>query len=357
MNKLVVRAPSNIAIVKYMGKKDYDLNLPANGSLSLTLDQLCTVAEFSFQPLSGTREFSLLWKTHREKDFHPTPKEFQRLEKHLKRISDQYPACFEEFGLQLKGKSGQIELSSQNTFPSNAGMASSASSFAALTVGLSALLSADPAKFISLFRSSTRFQEKLSFLSRQGSGSSCRSFCGPWALWEDEFAKPVQSQLEALSCFVVVVSRNQKKRSSSEAHRQVLESPLWQGRPERATDRLMQLQEALKIGDLQRVSQIAWKELWEMHSLFHTSSESFSYFEPGTLQVLQWVSSLNEFKKGEVIVTMDAGPNVHLLVPQTKSSEWKNRLADELNFSFIEDQQGQGVQIEDSSYREMGISG
>ena len=125
--------------------------------------------------------------------------------------------------------------------------------------------------------------------------------------------------MPALSDIVLIIGRSAKSVSSSEAHALVRTSPLWEGRTERVAARLGALESAFSEGDLIEVSRIAWAETWEMHSLFHTSAEPFTYWEPGSVRALQWLRpwiAHGGANHDEVppIVTMDAGANVHVLV-------------------------------------------
>jgi diphosphomevalonate decarboxylase len=81
-----------------------------------------------------------------------------------------------------------------------------------------------------------------------------------------------------------------------------------------------------------------------MHSLFHTCSEPFSYFEPGTIEAIQWLAPLMQTDEPP-IVTLDAGPNVHILVPTEKAEQWRRSLKDRFyQFTVLEDRQGRGAQ-------------
>lgn len=98
-------------------------------------------------------------------------------------------------------------------------------------------------------------------------------------------------------------------------------------------------------GDFAGVSRAAWAEMWEMHSLFHTSAPPFSYWLPGSVSVLNTLRPWIEAGEN-LMVTMDAGPNVHVLVPTAEASSWRARLAQALpGMELLEDQQGQGASL------------
>jgi diphosphomevalonate decarboxylase len=162
-------------------------------------------------------------------------------------------------------------------------------------------------------------------------------------LWDHAYAQSVSSSLVELTDLVMLVSSAAKDVSSSQAHQRVLSSPLWENRVERATCRVRQLQSALAQGHLSEVAQLAWSEMWEMHSLFHTSAEPFTYFEPQTLAILKWVSPFLK-DPHPPIVTLDAGPNVHLLVETSRASEWRKRIQHQFpDLTVLQDHQGHGA--------------
>lgn len=287
MKSWSAQAPSNIALIKYMGKTESG-NRPLNPSLSYTLSHLTSMVNLEeakttqWRPLSG---FSGSFSDTSQK----------RFINHFLFLQDHWSIP------------GEYIIASGNNFPSDCGLASSASSFAALTLAAAQLAKERGQRNLD-FES-----HSLSALSRKGSGSSCRSLFSPWALWDEEAASPMELPYAQLLHHVVVVSKEKKKVSSSEAHRQILTSPLNAGRGERATMRLESLLKAFKAEDWRAAYEICWAEFWDMHVLFETSQPHFGYMSEGSLRVLRWCEKVwNEIGDGP-IVTMDAGPNVHLL--------------------------------------------
>jgi len=353
-------APANIALVKYMGKSDPGTNLPANGSLSLTLDSLCTVAEAVARVPSGARaEGALTWVPElprlagapgADDDRFGVPDlgeaEAARIGAHLRRLEAAAPEALRPFGISIR-RGLELELRSANSFPHGAGIASSASSYAAITLAcLGAMAEGGVASMAPLLAREDRFRRTLSSLSRTGSGSSCRSFFGPWAIWSGSAAARIDSSLPELRDLVVVVDGGRKAVSSGEAHRRVASSALWAGRPGRAEVRLARLVAALSSGDLAEVARLSWAEAFEMHSLFHTSEPPFTYWEPGTLAVLRWLEpQVREGASGAPpIVTLDAGPNVHVLVPAPEAAGWESRLRKAFpGTRVLCDRQGEGA--------------
>jgi diphosphomevalonate decarboxylase len=215
-----------------------------------------------------------------------------------------------------------------------------------LTLASAALFAEDQEALKRWLASSPELRADLAALSREGSGSSCRSLDGPYVAWEGERARALPlTSMPRLSHFVLIVSTEPKTVSSSEAHTRVKTSPLWSGRPGRANDRLTVIESALRGGDLRRVATESWLEAWEMHSLFHTSNPSFSYWEPGTLQALQFLAPFVS-SENPPIVTLDAGPNVHLLVRADEQAAWRTRLTEAFpEFRLLEDAPGLGGKV------------
>ncbi|MEZ0392640.1 MAG: diphosphomevalonate/mevalonate 3,5-bisphosphate decarboxylase family protein [Pseudobdellovibrionaceae bacterium] len=293
-------APSNIALIKYMGKLEGQGNQPTNSSLSWTLESLRSFVKITlqsdwqadqWQPLQGE---GLL-------DLPLSEKSVSRFLQHFENLKTQ-------FGIQ-----GFFLIQSANNFPSDCGLASSASSFAALTLAATELF----AKMGSAKAVELSVMDKAD-LSRQGSGSSCRSFFGPWALWFRNGVRPLEFPMQSLHHQVVVVESEAKLVSSSEAHRRVTSSPRFAGRPERAEERLANLIQALRSEDenlesWRRAFEICWDEFQDMHELFETSQPAFSYRTEQSRNVLSVLQDLWQEQADGPIVTMDAGANIHLL--------------------------------------------
>ncbi len=305
-------APSNIALIKYMGKTDHSQNAPTNGSYSMTLEGFRSTVEVTeIAEATDLSEAKDKWE--------PLPTNYPL----PGGVGDRFLSFFHRLkeGAGLTDKAFLIR--SGNNFPSDCGLASSASSFAALTKTAEAC-------FSELTGNAPRTTEELANISRTGSGSSCRSFFGPWCSWEGEKITAMESAMPALTDFVMVCGSGHKAVSSSEAHRRVATSPLMQSRLDRIPKRMEDSKAAIKSGDYESVRKIAWDDMWEMHSLFHTSTPPFFYFSPETIAVLEFVE--RTWKKGEImpIATIDAGPNVHLLVPTSQAADFRSILSQEL---------------------------
>ena len=301
--KWEAEAPSNLALIKYAGKKDQS-NLPLNSSLSYTLEHLVTKVRItSISPAKGSAKeeegVGDRWRALKEKDFLPLT--LSPLA--VKRFLDFFGWLKKVFRV-----SGVYLVESANNFPASAGCASSASSFCALTKAtykMALSVSADPESAQSFTAS------HLSALSRHGSGSSCRSFFRPWALWEGEGARAVDLPFSFLRHQLVCVGTEQKKVSSSKAHTQIVKSPAFKGRALRAKDRLRALLLALNTQDWKACFKITWDEFQDLHSLYE--SAGIVYRTKESRSALSAVKAFWDKEGDGPLVTMDAGSAVHLL--------------------------------------------
>lgn len=291
---VIATAPSNIALIKYMGKTDTKENKPTNSSLSWTMYHLNTTVRLT--PVEG--ESQDRWQAMDLEGSAKTEVENKGVERYLRHLK----FLKDRFSVQQN-----YLVESANNFPADCGLASSASSFAALTMAAFEAFSEtqNSAKDLDVFARAD--------LSRLGSGSSIRSFVGPWALWTSEGVKPLEFPMANLSHQVLVISNAKKEVSSSEAHKRVVHSPYFVGRVERAERRLSQLIQSLKSNHWKQCYQIVSDEFYDMHQLFETCAQPFTYFNEGTKASLKKLESIWASQGDGPLVTMDAGPNIHLL--------------------------------------------
>lgn len=319
-----VSAPSNIALIKYMGKIEGTGNRPTNASLSYTLEHLRSFVRITYHspmvevtPSPVTTNETLVNKNQPENekvftDFwqplvrNDKGQELQPIHLSTKGV-EKFLSHF-EFLKKQWGIKHNFVIQSANNFPSDCGLASSASSFAALTRAAAEI-------FQKIKPQSPAFFDvrQLSRWSRLGSGSSCRSFFSPWSLWAGEGAEKIDFPYTNLLHMVVIVEDKIKAVSSSQAHVRVTTSEMFKGRVERAQSRLQTLNHLLRSQKWAESYQIVWDEFWDMHSLFHTARPPFFYITGGSLEVLQMCQEFWEQNKNGPLVTMDAGANVHLL--------------------------------------------
>ncbi len=284
-------APSNIALIKYMGKLDFSRNIPSNASLSYTLEDLKTFVEIEhidgpedqWKPLVQSGCLSPIFSIKGQ----------QRFLNYFKKLKDLYNV------------KENFLIKSANNFPSDSGMASSASSFAALSIA------ADMA-FSSLgYRNHS--DQTLYQLSREGSGSSCRSFFKPWAIWKNTEVFIPKIKIQKLLHDVVLVDTKIKEVSSGDAHKRIETSPNNVGRKERAEKRLDDLLEAFNTDNWKGAFNIVWDEFMDMHELFESAEPLFCYRTEKSYAAMQAAREFWKENNDGPLVTMDAGPNLHLL--------------------------------------------
>lgn len=297
MIKTTVRANSDIALIKYWGKKDKILRLPANGSLSMVLDSLHSITTVEFSDTLDKDQVKIDGVTEEG--------EASRVTKQLDRIR----ALAKEQGLIQKDLFARVV--SRNNFPKSTGLSSSGSGFAALTMAA--------VKAIGLNLS----QKELSVLARQGSGTACRCVCGGFVEWQDSdtsensysesFAESAQLPIRDL---VAIVSEDKKLMSSTEGHDLAESSPFFTARQKRMKDKLSRAKDAILAKDFVALGELAEAEALEFHSILLTSSPTILLFYPGTIEVMQVVRQLR--RQGiPVYFTINTGFNVHVLtLPQ-----------------------------------------
>lgn len=294
MTSVLASAPSNIALIKYMGKIQTQGNLPTNASLSYTLDHLRSFVRVTAADKATSDSWIPLVGEGYE--------EMQLSEKGRERFLAHFKFLKSQWGLEQN-----FLVESANNFPSDCGLASSASSFAALTLAASQMFQRlKPQPWGEDLKT-------LSSLSRQGSGSSCRSLFTPWALWAREYAEPVVFPYQKLLHQVLIVEAAKKEISSSLAHKLVAESSLFPGRVERAEKRLRALESSLRSQNWRQSFEIVWAEFWDMHALFATCAPPFMYMTAASQAVLEEILQFWKDQGDGPLVTMDAGANVHFL--------------------------------------------
>ena len=303
---------SNIALIKYMGKSIAAINDPTNASLSLTLPGLFTEVQLT-EKTTGEDD----WSDLDGHGFLP----IQLSEKGKTKFLNYLKSMKQEFGIEKS-----FSIRSANNFPSDCGIASSASSFSALTLAFAQYLKSKEIVVPML---------ELALLSKKGSGSSCRSFFGPWTYWKGN--EVCQRKFSFIPGWhqVVIVDSKTKNVSSSEAHLLVTSSSHFLGRVERAESRLQELSlllaQPLAAGEKwNRAFKICWDEFMDMHHLFHTAKDPFFYWSENTVTALKYISELWKKNSDGPLVTMDAGPNLHLIY-RNDQQKLKSQVTKELS--------------------------
>jgi diphosphomevalonate decarboxylase len=282
-----IMMPSNIALIKYMGKSDVNANLPANASISLTLPEYHTTCI-----VAPTSTLEDQWINDSITPLNA--KEINKACTHIARVK----AFFHAEHIPLA-------VSATNNFPMSCGMASSASSMAAITMGVATYL-------VDHHHFSMPDLQTLAALSRQGSGSSCRSFMAPFVRWDEEGIQASTCPID-VQHRVMIISREKKHVSSSEAHQIISQSPLLKDRIHRANERADKLFPAIQQGDWPTMQQLSIEDSIDMHRLLEANGIFYR-----NEAVKNTFTRLDAFRQEnpqfKPITTMDAGPNIHFLL-------------------------------------------
>lgn len=295
-------ACANIALTKYWGKSDRELNLPAVPSLSLTLSALSTETEIGF--IDGAEDRVEL------NGASASGEERARIIEHLERFRAR------------SGNERRVAIRSKNRFPTAAGLASSASGFAALTVAADALYE-------------LRLSDKeRSAIARQASASAARSIFGGFAeLPAGEVgdaglsARPVELDRPwPLSMLIAIVSGTRKSISSTAGmERTRLSSPLYGAWLEAAPRYHEEALRALGARDLDALGRAMERSTFSFHASAMAADPPLIYLSPSTLSLIEAVRELRE-RLPPAYMTMDAGPNVKLLVETRHLQPWLSAL-------------------------------
>ncbi|KUN06016.1 dihydrofolate reductase [Streptomyces yokosukanensis] len=288
-------AHPNIALIKYWGKRDEHLVLPRVDSLSMTLDVFPTTTRVHLAPEAGHDTVVLDGR--------------QAEGEALRRV-----VAFLDLVRERAGVADRAVVHSENTVPTGAGLASSASGFAALAVAAAAAYGLD------------LDATALSRLARRGSGSASRSIFGGFAVWHagldagsaaaadlSSHAEPVPAADLDPALVVAVVDAGPKAVSSRVAMRRTVDtSPLYEPWAVSSKDDLVEMRAALLAGDIEAVGEIAERNALGMHATMLAARPAVRYLSPATLTVLDSVLRLR--RDGvPAYATMDAGPNVKVL--------------------------------------------
>lgn len=321
------KTSANIAFVKYWGKKGHQL--PANPSLSLTLKECTTTTKATFTE-AASLSVSLTLSGKEEKNF------ADKITTYLETLTGEFPA--------LSRLAVKIETS--NSFPHGTGMASSASGLSAFALCLADYLGKT---------TDADFYRRASSLARLASGSACRSLYGGFTVWgkselpgsSDEYAVPfdVHGDLAQLHDSVLVISEEEKKVSSRQGHAKMAEHLFKEARYTQAHRHFSLMLKALKSGDIETMGEILENEALSLHAMMMTSPEGYMLMRPNTLAAIELVRDFRQTTKLPLYFTLDAGPNVHLIYPESTRNKIETFIAHELAplaVRTIHDQRGEG---------------
>ena len=314
-NQIIKRSPSNIAIVKYWGK--HGNQLPNNPSISFTLSNCFTETKLTYKEASHddiSMEFYFEGKEN--------PAFKSKIEKFLN--------ANEQYFTFLKGLDLKIE--SYNSFPHSSGIASSASSMSALIMCLLEIK----------YKDSEIDLQEASFLSRLASGSAARSVYPLMTLWgetpslsnsSNDYAIPIGDMIHPVfktyHDTILIVSSKEKSVSSRAGHSLMDNHPMAEMRYSTARKNTEDLLMILKQGDLEGFIKIAEEEANQLHDLMATSTPSYTLKEPNTINIINKILEFRKETALPVCYTLDAGPNVHLLYPDS-CAEQVHKFIDEV---------------------------
>lgn len=270
-------AHPNIALVKYWGKRDSDLNLPAAGSLSITLDTFTTTTRLSVSQSDRCQ-------------FNGSEQSARRLFDWLDRVWPQRPP---------------LHVTTDNNFPTAAGLASSASGFAALAVAANALCG------------SAMDETALSRAARRGSGSAARSIFGGFALMhsgpeeQDCFAEPMLDPDQwPLKVVIAIADSGPKSQPSSSGMEQSrLTSPYYSRWVDTVNPDLATAADAVQRRDFEQLAEVSEHSCLKMHALMLSTRPGLIYWRGATVECLHCVRELRAGGTA-VFATVDAGPQV-----------------------------------------------
>jgi len=353
------KTPSNIALVKYWGKREPQI--PENPSISFTLDACFTITTLEFskrnlhqlEHVSGSHNkrlkqdehdkninFDIYFEGDKKDDFKP------KIEKFFSLIR-QYVPFITDYDFVIK---------TRNSFPHSSGIASSASGMAALALCIVSL-----EKQLSPNITDEFFNRKASFLARLGSGSASRSIEGELVVWgkHDDikesnnlygirFPSTVHENFKNYHDTILLVDKGEKQVSSTVGHNLMHNHPFAKNRFEQAHQNLSKLTTILQKGNLKEFISIVESEALTLHAMMLTSNPYFILMKPNTLSIINKIWEFRAATNSTICFTLDAGANVHVLFPEKEKELVNGFIINELlqfcqNNHYICDRVGLGA--------------
>lgn len=298
--KATAIAPANVGLIKYWGRKNEELRLPENGSISVNLSNLKTTTTVEFCDEQKVDEISINGVRNEG--------EQSRVIKHINRIR------------KLAKINNRVKVMSGNNFPTSTGLSSSSSGFAALT------LAGTKAAGLTLS------EKDLSILARQGSGSACRSIPDGFSEWvsgdssETSYATSIYAaDYWDIVDVVAIVSDGAKDVSSTEGQKLTGTSPFYQTRLSHINEKIIAIKKFIKEKNFISFGELIEAEALELHAIMLTSNPSLIYWTPGTLKIMKAVKKWRS-EGLPVYFTINTGQDIHLFC----ESENEQRLVLEL---------------------------
>lgn len=341
--KVAWESPSNIALVKYWGKKQDQI--PENPSISFTLNYCKTITSVSVVKRKKDENqfsFDIYLDGRKIDDFKPKIQTFfERVEVYLPFLKEYH-----------------FIIETKNTFPHSSGIASSASGMSALALCLMSI-----ERKLQTEISEEFFNKKASFLARLGSGSACRSIEGDLIVWGKtksiegstdlfgvKYPYKVHDNFKHYQDTILLVDKGEKQVSSTVGHNLMHDHPYAQTRFQQAHDNLEKLKPILESGDLDKFIRLIESEALTLHAIMMTSMPYFILMKPNTLEIINKIWKFRQETKLHLGFTLDAGANVHILYPKDETAPILEFIKSELvaqcqNGHYICDQIGFGAQI------------
>jgi diphosphomevalonate decarboxylase len=286
MKKTAV-APSNIAFIKYWGKKDEVLRLPSNGSISMNLSNLLTTTTVAFA--SSLKEDTIILNGKEEQAASHRAIQHLDLVRNLAKIKT------------------KAKVVTENNFPTGTGLSSSASGFAALSVAAAA------AAGLNLL------EKDLSILARMGSGSACRSIPDGFVEWLDGDTSDASTAVSLyphdywdIVDIVAIVNVGPKDIATTEGQKSASTSPFFQVRLAHMRERINRMKKIMKEKDFQAFGELVEEEALELHAIMLTSRPSLIYWLPGTVRMMRQVKKWRNDGL-HVYFTVNTGQDIHLI--------------------------------------------
>lgn len=320
------KTPSNIALVKYWGKREPQI--PENASISFTLDTCFTLTTLEYKKLNTERSegshdntrvaersrshnFEIYFEGEKKDEFKPKITTF------FKRI-EKYAPFLKDFDFIIK---------SQNSFPHSSGIASSASGMGALALCIMSL----ERSLSGVEMTDEYFNRKASFLARLGSGSACRSIEGPLIVWGNhpeiegssdlfgvKFPYKIHENFKNYHDTILLVDEGEKQVSSTVGHQLMYNHPLAKQRFQQANNNISRISKVLQNGDLKAFVEIVESEALTLHAMMMTSNPYFILMKPNTLKIINEIWGFRAQTNSNICFTLDAGANVHVLFPESE---------------------------------------
>ena len=332
-------SPSNIALVKYWGKKKHPI--PENPSISFTLSDCKTITEITYIKKEGQGfSFDIYFEGKKNEAFKPKIQTFfEGIEIYMPFLKDYH-----------------FKIETSNTFPHSSGIASSASGMSAIALCLMSI-----EQELSGSVETAYFNQKASFLARLGSGSACRSIEGELVVWGKneniggssdlygvKFEGDVHANFKNYQDTILLVDKGEKQVSSTVGHQLMYGHPFAKERFLQAHENLAKLKAILKSGDLTQFVKIVESEALTLHAMMMTSMPYFILMKPNTLNIINKIWAYRQQTDSNICFTLDAGANVHVLYPENEKESILEFIEKELvshcqNGHYICDQIGLGA--------------